>query len=178
MGEYIEADWDDTVTNTMKAWTYPVILLGPTGNIQGTVKALDLQTGEVKKLRTFTLYPMPDQVINLVNEMGRKDMERDLGSRMTRLEFRNRLNERFEWDNDDLGEIDSSDLGPTIAHADTPANHPGITFESEALEDGAMDKVLRNENQQSHESTLNTGFSSGNDALTTGVSPDVVIWMT
>ena len=111
-----------------EAHTYLAILLGPTGNIQGTVKALDLQTGQVKKPRTFTLYPVPDRVIDLVNKMGKRNMERDSGLQMTRLEFRNRLNERFDWDNDDLQENDSSDPGQNIAHAEIPANHPGITF--------------------------------------------------
>ena len=130
----------------MKARTYPTNLLGPTGCIQGTVKVLDMQTGEVKKPCTFTLYPIPDWAINQVNKMGKWDMERDAGSQMTRLEFKNRLNERLEWDNDDLGENDPSDPGSTIAHADIPANHPGITFESKVLEDGVVDIVLENEN--------------------------------
>ena len=66
---------------------------------------------------------------------------------MTRLEFTNRLNEQFNWDNDELRENYSSDPGPTIAHADIPENYPGITFKSEVLEDGAVDIVLENENR-------------------------------
>ena len=40
-GEYIEADWHDSPSNTMKARTYPAIYLGPTGNIQGTINPFD-----------------------------------------------------------------------------------------------------------------------------------------
>ena len=69
-GSYIEAYYDDVITNTMKSWTYPALLLGPTGNIQGTVKAYDLTTGRVKKPRSFTPYPMPDRVIKAVNKIG------------------------------------------------------------------------------------------------------------
>ena len=58
-GSYIEAHYDDVITNTMKSRTYPALLLGPTGNIQGTVKAYDLTTGRVKKPRSCLLYTSP-----------------------------------------------------------------------------------------------------------------------
>lgn len=105
-GEYIEADWDNTVTNTMKSRTYPAIYLGPTRNIQGIIKAFDLNTGGVKKPCTFTSYPMPDRVIEAVNKMGERNMERDARSQECRLDFRNRLGERFALDNDNLEEND------------------------------------------------------------------------
>ena len=46
--------------------------MGPTGNMQGTVKALDLNTGKVKKPKTFTEVPMPESVVKLVNDWGKK----------------------------------------------------------------------------------------------------------
>ena len=46
--------------------------MGPTGNMQGTVKVLDLNTGTVKKPKTFTEVPMPDSVVKLVNDWGKK----------------------------------------------------------------------------------------------------------
>ena len=179
-GEYIEADWHDSPSNTMKARTYPAIYLGPTGNIQGTIKALDLNTGEVKKPRTFTPYPMPDRVIKAVNKWGKRDMERDARSQECRLEFRNRVKERFAWDNDDLEEEIANDRDAirssadrTIAHANLPAEHPGITLESEVVEDGAVDVVLDSDNQQSREAAENAGFLHGDRESSTGVSHDV-----
>ena len=75
-----------------------------------------------------------------------------------------------------MGENDPADPGLNIAHADIPANYPGITFESEVLEDGAVDIVLENENQQSHETAVNEGFSPGNCVQSTGVLHDMVIF--
>ena len=83
----------------MKARAYPALLLGPTGNIQGTIKAYDLTTGRVKKPRTFTPYPMPDRVIRAVNKIGLRDQKK---TQERRLELRNRRNEQFDWDNDEL----------------------------------------------------------------------------
>ena len=41
----------------------PAIVLGPTGNFQGTYKFLSLATGKKIMRRVFTPYPMPDSVI-------------------------------------------------------------------------------------------------------------------
>ena len=65
--QYIHAYIDPDKTNSMKKRTFPGIYLGPTGNLQGTVKVLDLNTGKVKKPKTFTEVLMPYSVIKLVN---------------------------------------------------------------------------------------------------------------
>jgi hypothetical protein len=44
----------------------PAIVLGPTGNLQGTYKFLSLVTGKKVKRHAFTPYPMPDLVIRKV----------------------------------------------------------------------------------------------------------------
>ena len=58
----------------------------------------------------------------------------------------------------------------SIAHPEIPANPPGITFESEIVPDGAVDRVLTSENEISHAARVNAGLSSGNPARSTGVS--------
>ena len=40
--------------------------------MQGTVKVLDLNTGKVKKPKTFTEVAMPDNVVKLVHYWGKK----------------------------------------------------------------------------------------------------------
>ena len=144
-GSYIEAHYHDTITNTMKARAYPALLLGPTGNIQGTIKAYDLTTGRVKKPRTFTPYPIPDRVIKAVNKIGLRDQTK---TQERRLELRNRRNERFDWDNDELIEDEREmESRRSIAHPEIPANPPGITFENEIVPDGAVDRVITSENE-------------------------------
>ena len=44
---------DSDVTNDMNGHTFQGLYLGPTGNLQGTVKCLDLITGCVKKGEMF-----------------------------------------------------------------------------------------------------------------------------
>ncbi len=71
-GSYIEAHNDPTITNTMRLCTFPGIFLGPTGNHQGTHKVFDINTGVVKKTHSITPLPMPDRVIKIVNDWGRR----------------------------------------------------------------------------------------------------------
>jgi hypothetical protein len=60
--------------NTLRPHTHPCIALGPSGNLQGSVKSFDLETGMVVKRHTVTELPMPDDIIEKVNEWGRKSM--------------------------------------------------------------------------------------------------------
>ena len=77
-GTYLEAHADNEVTNTMSDRTFPGIFCGTTGNIQGTMRVFDINTGLVKKCRNATKFPMPDDVIRKVNAWGKKSSRRDL----------------------------------------------------------------------------------------------------
>ena len=69
-GTYCEVHDEPVPTNTMTIRTHEGIALGPTGNLQGSVKFYCLNTGRVLKRREFTEMPMPDTVINRVNTIG------------------------------------------------------------------------------------------------------------
>ena len=71
-GQYVMAHVDPDVTNDMNGRTFQGLYLGPTGNLQGTVKALDLVTGCVKKVKHFTEVPMPDSARDLINKWGKR----------------------------------------------------------------------------------------------------------
>jgi hypothetical protein len=45
-GSYCEAHDEPDRINTIAAWLIPAIMLGPTGNLQGTYKFLNLMTGK------------------------------------------------------------------------------------------------------------------------------------
>ena len=68
----MEAHEDSKVTNTLEACTFTGVYCGPTGNIQGMCKVFDVLTRKVKKVCNFTIMPMPDWVIRLVNNWGKK----------------------------------------------------------------------------------------------------------
>ena len=75
--EYVEANKDPDVSNTNSSRTYPGIYLVPAGNIQGNLKVFDLKTGVVKNTRSATDFPMPDRVIELVNEWGKRNRKEE-----------------------------------------------------------------------------------------------------
>ena len=60
---YVEASMDEVVTNTLRDRTEECITLGPTGNFQGSIACLNLETGRVVTGMTVTALPMPDRVI-------------------------------------------------------------------------------------------------------------------
>jgi hypothetical protein len=62
-GTYCEVHDKATPTNTMAPRTHEAIALGPTGNLQGSVKFYCINTGRVLKRCSFTPMPMPDHVI-------------------------------------------------------------------------------------------------------------------
>lgn len=56
-GSYVEANQDSDITNTLNDRTAPCILLGPTGNVQGSVNCYNLETMKVVVRRTMRHAP-------------------------------------------------------------------------------------------------------------------------
>jgi len=70
-GAYVEASTYANIANgMMKLRTYPYIGLGPSGNMQESLKCFDIKTGKVVTCRTINVLPMPDDVIKTVNRWG------------------------------------------------------------------------------------------------------------
>jgi hypothetical protein len=59
----------------MTPCTHEAIALGPTRNLQGSVKFYSLDTGQVLKRRSFTPIPMLDRIIAKVNNIGAKEKQ-------------------------------------------------------------------------------------------------------
>jgi hypothetical protein len=78
----------------MVACGSPGIILGPTGNEQGTYKVTNLATGKKIKRRSFTKMPMPNSAIRQVETLGKP------AGKVT-LDFANRNGILFEWDDED-----------------------------------------------------------------------------
>ena len=60
------------VTNSQVPRRHDCIALGPSGNIQGSLKCFDLKTGSVATMRIFDVLPMPDRIVKQVNAGGIK----------------------------------------------------------------------------------------------------------
>ena len=72
-GAYVQAHEEPSPTNSQQARTVGAICLGPTGNLQGSYKFLNLRTGKRITRRNWTQLPMPKEVIDRVNQLGRSD---------------------------------------------------------------------------------------------------------
>ena len=72
-GSYCKVHDEPVPTNTMVARTHTCIALGPTGNLQGSMKFYCLTTGRVLKRCFFTVIPTPDRIICRVNEIGARE---------------------------------------------------------------------------------------------------------
>ena len=63
--------------NALVSRTVGAIALGPTGNAQGTYKFMSLLTGKLIKGRSFTVLPMPAEIIMQVGILA-KDQPKDI----------------------------------------------------------------------------------------------------
>jgi len=77
-GSYVQAHQEPSPTNTQAACTVGAICLGPTGNIQASYYFLNLHTGERITQRRWTLLPMPQEVIEHVNQLGSAESQPQL----------------------------------------------------------------------------------------------------
>jgi hypothetical protein len=68
-GAYAQVHVDLDIMNTMESRTTRAINLGPTGNIQGAHKFFSLKIGEIIVQRTWTELPVPNDVIDRLDEM-------------------------------------------------------------------------------------------------------------
>jgi hypothetical protein len=75
LGTYCEIHDKLDPLNSMVACTHKGIALGPTGNLQGSMKFYCLNTGRLLKRRSFTAMPMPQRIIKWVNAIGKREKQ-------------------------------------------------------------------------------------------------------
>jgi hypothetical protein len=112
----------------MTARTHKGIALGPTGNLQGSVKFYCLKTGRVLKRRSFTPMPMPARVKRRVDAIGARE------GQGRQFRFLNRRREPYEWSDEVLeddpefqGLLDETE--DTAVFPDVSAELPGVELE-------------------------------------------------
>jgi hypothetical protein len=72
-GSYCKVHDELVLSNTMEPRTHETTALGPTGNLQGSVKFYCLNTERVLKRCPFTPMPIPDCIIKWVNANGLRE---------------------------------------------------------------------------------------------------------
>ena len=115
---------------------HEAIAVGPTGNLQGSVKIFCLNSGRILKRRSFTALPMPDRVIKRVKDIGLRDKQ----GRMFRI--LNRRREPYKW-TDSVPEDDPEFQGlledvEEAAYPDIKAEPPGVELESDKVDFSAV----------------------------------------
>jgi len=112
-GSYVEASTDVIVTNDNTERTRSCVAVGPVGNRQGSVKCFDIETGKMLHRRTVTQIPWPldNILIRKVEAWGKKGAR---AIKRGRIEFLNRKGEKFDWDNDDLTDLEVVDEQPKL----------------------------------------------------------------
>ena len=90
-GSYCEVHDKPNPSNTTISRTHEGISLGPTGNLQGSVRFYCLNMGRVLKRRSFTKIPMPTAAFAKVNNIGKKE------NQGKEFRFLNRNKETFDW---------------------------------------------------------------------------------
>jgi hypothetical protein len=84
-GSYVQAHQEPNPTNTQAARTVGAICLGPASNILGSYKFLNLITSRRITCRRWTALPMPQEVIDRVNQLGKADRQPELLTYRTRI---------------------------------------------------------------------------------------------
>ena len=132
-GTYCEVHDEPVPTNTMAWRAHKAIALGPTGNLQGSIKFYCIDTGRVLKRRSFTPMLMPDRVIKRVNKIGEQE-----GHGRT-FRFLNRQKQAYEWTDevpkdDDFFQGMLEDEVDATPYPDISAELPGVELDKEERE--------------------------------------------
>ena len=107
----------------MNGRMFAALYLGQTDNLQGTVKAWDINTGGVKKVKVFDVVPMPDSVVDTVNKWGKR-YQKEKKKKMRK--FLDRLKRDFAWENDEYETPEEAPIHPEIS-----AEFPGVLMDDD-----------------------------------------------
>jgi hypothetical protein len=137
-GMYCEVHLKPSPSNTMTPCTHEAIALGPTGNLQGSVKFYFLDIGWVLKRCSFMPFPMPDRISAKVNNIGAKEKQ----GRTFR--FLNQQVQPYEW-TDEVSEDNAEFQGlleekEAVPYPDLSAEPPGVELEREEAKFTAITK--------------------------------------
>ena len=160
-GSYCEVHDEPDPTNSTEPRTSEGIALGPSGNLQGTVKFLNLNTGAVVKRRKFTILPLTTAVKKQVDAMGER--ERQTKEWM----FLDRNKEPFSWSN----EVPDDDpqfqglLEDDAPYPNVPGDLPGMVVEEGTADDAGpvQGEPAPNEEQRAERALQNAGLRRGPD---------------
>ena len=114
VGAYTEASIDANIINNTVERRQSCIYLGPSGNRQGSIKFSVIDTGTVIVRQIIDILPYLDGI----EKSGNWDKHGKWSVLRERTIFLNRKGEKFDWDNDDLADLQAVDEQPKLVHPD------------------------------------------------------------
>jgi hypothetical protein len=174
-GAYCEVHEEPSPSNTMASRTQPAICLGPTGNAQGSYRFFSLSTGRVIVRRNFTIIPMPDTIIALVDEWAGRNQAQP------GLTFTDRTGREYLLNND-LDEPLVQEPEPAC-FPDIPAILPGIDrahvpLKEPPIQDSPDASDNYSPEDDAHAALANAGLLDSDSSPTDPIFPDNIIDLT
>ncbi len=134
-GTYCEAHNEPTLTNTIVIFSTLAIVLGPTGNLQGTYKFFNTITGKKIKQWKLTAYLMPESIIKKVEQFSKSNAQPNT------LDFADRNGILFEWNNHADKYPEELVKEDMILYLSLMAEIPGVVLERDVPIPTIKDKI-------------------------------------
>ena len=99
--------------------------MGPTGNLQGSVKFMHVTTGNKIVQCSYTRLPMPDLIIKSIEKLAERDKANN------RINFQNQYREHFDWDNEEYNTNLIEQEHKTAPYPDVTADLTGIELDQD-----------------------------------------------
>ena len=172
-GSFVEVHKDADVINTMSDRNFSSIYLGPTGNIQGTLKVFAIKTGKTKKPRKVTSFPMLDSVMAIMEKWGQRSAHDGANNK---LEFLNHVGKKYNWDNINL-DVDKVLVEPeATSHPDVPDKIPGVDLAREQPRGSPVTVVEElSKEEEGHNAQVNNYLGGDDRVDRAGVSTTINI---
>ena len=154
-GSYFETNKEAVITNTNRGWKFLGILLGLTGNIQGTQKHFDIRTGVIKKCRTIKNLPMPRAVIKSVHNRTKHSARKE---HQHKLVFLYRNKDRYNRDNSELNNDAGNTKNNPSTLNDLPDELSGIDMEIDYNDISAVTPEISQSNVEHIQDARNNSF--------------------
>ena len=168
-GAYVEVSTDVIITNKNNEQTHSCIALGTSGNRQGSINCFDLKTGRVVVQRTVRQIPWTDRLLIVANQWVKKGKAAIMQGI---IKFLNRNGENFDWDNDDLGEIEVVVKEPKLIKPDFVDEITGIDMDSD------YEKIIGPKPDEEHDAKPSISEHAADASRNAGLETNVNIHST
>ena len=155
--------------------TTPAICMGPTGNIQGSIKFMCLESGKKIVRRSYSRLPMTESATKKVEKLAEREKAE------SGINFKDQNKEIFYQENEDYDVINESTVQEIAPYPDIATEFPGIEIEKEGLTSTLNADNGINENEEAANSERNCDLgelprqnetvAKGNDLIIEG-DPD------